>query len=238
MNINATGFTHIGTVKKRNEDRVLADNLLIVSQQFDEEFATPSHFFVADGVGGSPAGDFAASFVLSRIKDYLLSEFYREDDKIVSLLNSINHELLDYSATNPGYEGMATTLSGVLIHDGFFRVVSVGDSPVFLFRNSILRKLTSEPIFGEPGGNSPLISFFGGHADSLSVSLSSGLDQLYTGDIFLVSTDGIFKALTTGQIEKILSTTKTLKEKSGFILLKALQIGSPDNISCIFICIK
>ncbi len=238
MNLYVTGFTHTGTVKTRNEDRVLLHDYLVVSQQFEAQYTTPSHFFVADGVGGSPAGDFAANFVLSRLKDHLLSDFYVEDDKLFSLLNSINRELLEYSAITPGYGGMATTLSGVVFNGRQYKIVSVGDSPVLLFRDSELHKLTTEPIFGEPGSNSPLMSFFGGNENSLQVNFSSGLDQIYSGDIFLVASDGIFKALTTMQIEKILSTSKSLNEKSSFALFKALQIGSPDNISCIFISIK
>jgi len=235
MRLSVSGFTHIGTFKRQNEDRILVHDHIINSQQFEADYVMPAHFFVADGVGGKPAGDIAATFVLSRLKDYFSSKFYDDNDQLFSLLHSINRELLDYSALNHDYEGMATTLVGITFQNNQFRIISAGDSQVFIFRNSKLTKLTHEPVFGEPGGNCPITSYFGGGISSLNLDVSAGHDPVYPGDVFLVASDGIFKALTIGQIEKILSSSKPLKEKTGFILFKALQIGSPDNISCIFI---
>lgn len=234
MKLMVVGFTHPGTVRKQNQDRVLVHDQILFSEKFAIEINHPAHFFVADGVGGAPAGDFAANFVLSRISDNFSSGFYHDIDQISLLLHTINNELVAFSESNPEYEGMATTLAGIVLSNNSFRTISAGDSQVFLFRNS-LTKLTTAPVFGEPGGNNPITSYFGGNIQSLDLIISSGLDPQYKDDIFFVSTDGIFKVLTVGQIEKILSNSKSLKEKSDFILYKALQTGSPDNISCIFI---
>jgi len=133
---------------------------------------------------------------------------------------------------------MATTLAGIVFRNDQYRFISAGDSQVFLFRDAKMNKLTTEPVFGEPGCNNPITSYFGGSMSSLNLVISSGLDSILHGDVFFVATDGIFKAVSVGQIERILSNSKTLKEKSDFILFKALQTGSPDNISCIFIDIN
>lgn len=235
MKLSVVGFTHTGTVRNQNQDRVLVHDQLILSEKFATELNQPAHFFVADGVGGAPAGDFAANFVLERVKNIISSDFYNDIDQLSSLLHTVNHELLNLSESNPEYEGMATTLAGIVFWNNSFRTISAGDSQVFLFRNASLTKLTTTPVFGEAGGNSPITSYFGGSIQSLNLVISSGFDSQFKDDVFLVSTDGIFKVLTVGQIEKILSNSKTLKEKSDFIFYKALQTGSPDNISCIFI---
>jgi len=235
MKLSVVGFTHTGTVRNQNQDRVLVHDQLVFSEKFAIELNQPAHFFVADGVGGAPAGDFAANFVLDRIKDILSSGFYNDIDRLFNLLHTVNHELLNFSESNPEYEGMATTLAGIVFWNNSFRTISAGDSQVFLLRNSTLTKLTTEPVFGEAGGNNPISSYFGGNIQSLNLVISPRLDSQCKNDVFLVSTDGIFKVLTVGQIEKILSNSKTLKEKSDFIFYKTLQTGSPDNISCIFI---
>ena len=237
MMLSVVGFTHKGTLRKQNQDRVLVHNQVITDERFEMEIMQPSHFFVADGVGGMPAGDVAANFVLTRMNDFLSPQVHPGRDQLCNLFHTINRELHEFSQLNPEYEGMATTLAGVLIQEQQYQIISAGDSQVYLCRLSKLNKLTSEPVFGEMGGNNPITSYFGGNISSLNITVS-GFDQLSQGDVFFVATDGIFKALTVSQIEKILSNSKSLKEKSDFVFYKAMQMGSPDNISCIFIHIN
>lgn len=238
MKLSIVGFTHRGTTRKQNQDRVLVHDQIVLTERFAFDIGFPTHLFVADGVGGARAGDVAADFVLSKIRENLSAGHYQDDIGLTKLFQSVNDELLAFSDSNPDYEGMATTLAGIVFWENHYKFISAGDSQVFLFRNSVLTQLTPEPVFTQSTGNIPITSYFGGIVNSLNLAMSSEFDSACANDVFIVATDGIFKSLTIGQFGKILANSKSLKEKSDFIFYKALQNGSPDNISCIFISVN
>lgn len=235
MKLRATGFSNTGTLRKTNQDSVLLQDHEISSGSFDSEFSGNARFFVADGVGGAPAGEIASAFVLMKLNESLDKNSFPTPSNIETTLQEINKNLFDISKAYPENLGMATTLSGLFFSADEFRVVNAGDSRVLLLRDGELNLLTTDHALKLPSGLQPITSFFGGVSDSLYPDISTETEKQTPGDIFMVSTDGIFRCLSIDQLGKILSNSKTLREKSNFILNKSLQQGAPDNISCIFI---
>lgn len=235
MKLRATGFSNTGTLRKINQDSVLLHDHEINSGSFDSDFSGNARFFVADGVGGAPAGEIASAFVLMKLNESLDKDSFPTPTIIKNTLVKINKNIFEFCKAHPENRGMATTLSGIFLSADEFRVVNAGDSRVLLLRDGKLNLLTTDQAIKLPSGLQPITSFFGGLNDSLYPDISAEAEKLFPGDIFMVSTDGIFRCLSIDQLEKILSNSKTLREKSGFLLNKSLQQGTPDNISCIFI---
>lgn len=238
MIFNVEAFTHKGAVREMNQDVILIHDKIWKEGTHSVEIEGTTRCFVADGVGGHPFGDVAAGLLLQELNEKLILNENPERAKLSGLCHQINHQIIRFGQDYPQYEGMATTLAGVIFYENRYRVVNAGDSRVLLFQNQKLRNLTHDQVLSSEIVNSPITSYFGGSMSSLDILISSGKDLVMTGDIFMVSSDGIFKALSSSQLEKILSNSKPLHEKADFIFYKAIQNGAPDNISCIFIEVK
>ena len=235
MDFTIEAFTHKGTQRANNEDAVLVHDELLKNNKFSTWISKSTRCFVADGVGGSPGGDQAAQFILERLLGALPHNMLPGKEMIDGSLHTINNELIDFGKSNEEFEGMATTLAGIILYDLSYCVINAGDSVVMLHRNkNLVNLLINQPL---PGGdlNLPISNYFGGFESVLIPNTRYVVDEIMQGDIFLVATDGIFKVFSIDRLSRILSNSKTLKEKLEFIQYKALQIGSPDNISCILI---
>lgn len=67
MKFNISGFTHIGNIRKSNQDRILVNGTLLSAGEIHLTEQDYCSCFVADGVGGNNAGEFASNYVLSEI---------------------------------------------------------------------------------------------------------------------------------------------------------------------------
>lgn len=237
MKIRATGFSHRGTIRQKNEDSILMHDRIYQSGIHDIEIEGTSRFFVADGVGGAPSGEVASKFVLSQTNMHFQAANFPEVETIPQTFRNINVALFEYCGLNPKYMGMASTLSGLFIGEDQFRVFNAGDSMVLLYRDKKLSQITNADVMELDTESQLLANYFGGYQDSLFPKVPKDVSSLYSGDVFVVTSDGIFHCFPINQLEKILGNSKSLKEKAAMILEKSLDMGSPDNISCIFISV-
>lgn len=238
MKIQATGFSHRGTIRTNNEDAVLMHQEVFCTGSRDQVVSGISRFFVADGVGGSPAGEIASKYVLSRLNDVFSPGQFPDTLELEEGFRNINARLFEYCELNKQHFGMATTLSGVFFSHEEFRVFNVGDSRVLMFRDGKISRLTTDDVLESHPPSSVLINYFGGYQDSLHLNIEEKTEPLKSGDVFLISTDGLFHCFALDQLEKILANSKTLSEKASAVLQRSLEMGAPDNISCIFIGIS
>lgn len=238
MNIAATGFSHRGTIRKKNEDAILMHSKVFQSGTHQLEVDGIVRFFVADGVGGAPAGEVASKFVLDKLNENFDQDAFPDHDTMIKNFRGINASMFEFCNLNPQYSGMASTLSGVFISGQQYRMFNAGDSCTFIFRDQKLEKLTNSGQVELYPESSLLTNYFGGFQDSLSPKALAVSSELKSDDIFVISTDGLFHCFPVEQLEKILSNNKPLHEKARMILEKSLDMGAPDNISCIFIKIS
>ncbi len=132
--------TSLGLGKRsRQEDAVAAD------------FARGEPFgfvVLADGMGGHAAGDVASRIVVSAVFSELKLQPY-DPDRLESRIGKVlraaasnaNRRVGRYSRTRPDTRGMgATLLAPVLIRDSLYWL-SVGDSPLYLYRDDALVRL-------------------------------------------------------------------------------------------------
>lgn len=235
MKFLASGFTHRGTIREKNEDALLMHDRIIRSGDHDLELLGNTRFFVADGVGGAPAGEVASRFVLRMLNERVEADQFPDAAELKHISGGINKSLFDFCALNPQYSGMATTLSGVFLGGKGYRIFNAGDSRVLLFRKGALVQLTEDDKNKYHDFYQPILNYFGGYRDVLIPRVSEETEPIYPGDVFIATTDGLFHCFSTGQLEKILANSKSIREKAALILRKSLEMGSPDNISCIFI---
>ena len=104
--ISSFGISHVGRVRKNNEDRHLEDPELGL-------------YLVADGMGGALAGErasqLAADTVASRIRA-IGPEAGPED--LERAVHAANQIVRDEARANAQYAGMGTTIVALLLKDG------------------------------------------------------------------------------------------------------------------------
>jgi protein phosphatase len=229
---NISAFTDIGTIRKKNQDSILVNgqfsNTGFINKK-NQEFLS---CFVADGVGGNKAGEFASKFVLERIRKTQLENFNSIDE---AYFKEINTNLIDTSKQDQKSIGSATTLSGVLYSKSTLKIIHAGDSEIWLLRNDSFIKITNNQVLNTKIENSPITSYFGGNEDYLKLDSNIYLAEILVSDKFLICSDGLFKAMNPKQLKSILSAEKDLNIKTEKILDVVLENGAEDNVSVILI---
>jgi serine/threonine protein phosphatase PrpC len=229
MKFDISGFTDIGTLRDSNQDRILVNGTVLADGAVHLEQQSSCMCFVADGVGGNRAGDFASEFVLQKLG--------RIDDfnNIEAALRVINTELIDVSAPRSDLSGTATTLTGLIASDDTFQVVHVGDSQMWLRRNGTFFKITHDQVLNEYETNSPLMSYFGGSDGDLKFDNEIFVSEISDSDVFVICSDGLLESLNHKTIKAILDGENELAILAQTLLEECREKGADDNVSVILI---
>lgn len=218
---------------------------------------------LADGMGGHAAGDVASKVVLTEVYSELKFHFADVEGfeaKAPEILRSVtdlaNDTLREHTRNHPETEGMGSTLVVPCLIENRMWWISVGDSPLFLYRNGKLSQLN------EDHSMAPQIDFM---VKQGLMSAADGMDhpdrnclisvlmgmripkidcptkplELKVGDIIICSSDGL-QFLTNPQIERFLSKyRKTRSTEIAERLLEELgRLGDPDQDNISFTVIK
>ncbi len=132
--------------RELQEDAIIAD----FSNGADASIAV-----LADGMGGHAAGDLASKIVVTEVFSELTFRRQEFCDTPATLPETLrkavivaNDSLATYVDENPQTRGMgATLLSTIIVADALFWV-SVGDSPLYLFRDNDLQQLNEDHSLG------------------------------------------------------------------------------------------
>lgn len=117
--------THVGHVRKVNEDRIL-------------DRPERKLWAVADGMGGHHSGDVAAQLAI----DALDALDYPTADTIIQALEGANAAL--YNCGHAGERRSGTTIVAANIQDNFAEIFWAGDSRAYRIRDGLLELLTHD----------------------------------------------------------------------------------------------
>ena len=218
---------------------------------------------LADGMGGHAAGDIASKIVLTEVYSELKFHYANVDafeadapEILRGVADLANQSLRQHASTHPETEGMGATLVVPALVENRLWWISIGDSPLFLYRNGRLTQLN------EDHSMAPQIDFLvqaglleaeeaATHPDRnclVSVLMGSKIakvdcpakpHELKAGDIVVCSSDGL-QFLTNAQIEKVLAKyRKTRSTEIAERLLEELhRLADPDQDNISFTVIK
>jgi serine/threonine protein phosphatase PrpC len=218
---------------------------------------------LADGMGGHAAGDVASKIVLTEVFSELKFHFAdvdgfeaRAPEILRNVADLANETLRQHTRSHPETEGMGATLVVPALIENRLWWISIGDSPLFLYRNGKLSQLNEDHSMApqidfmvksglmdaEVGANHPdrncLISVLMGTRIP-KIDCPTKPFELKAGDIIVCSSDGL-QFLTNVQIEKVLS--KYRKARSTEIAERLLdelnKLDDPDQDNISFSIIK
>ncbi|MDX5349281.1 MAG: protein phosphatase 2C domain-containing protein [Paracoccaceae bacterium] len=218
---------------------------------------------LADGMGGHAAGDVASKIVLTEVYSELKFHFAdveafeaRAPEILRGVADLANETLRQHTRTHPETAGMGATLVVPALVENRLWWISIGDSPLFLYRGGRLVQLN------EDHSMAPQIDFMvksglmdpevaATHPDRnclISVLMGTRIPkidcparpvELTAGDIVVCASDGL-QFLTNAQIERVLH--KYRKSRSTEIAERLLEeltrLDDPDQDNISFTIIK
>lgn len=252
--------TDAGIVKPVNQDSL---TVKVANTNYGEAaFAV-----LCDGMGGLEQGEVASSVVVRAYEQWFLREFPHFLAKGFSesaleriwhqLANTCNERILDYGRERSAM--MGTTLTAMLLLDGRYYILHIGDCRVYVMGNGMeqlttdqtyvarevaLGHMTPEQAQNDARRNVLLQCI--GTVSSVKPDFLQG--DLYAGDSFLVCSDGFRHSLTDMEVysychtafenmdwrvEKRLENSHIMNGQLRYLIDMNKERGERDNISAI-----
>lgn len=222
------------------------------------EFSDLGFVVLADGMGGHAAGNIASKIVVSEV----FSELLFQSDAILSREANLSTVLraaaqaaddciAAHISAHPECTGMGSTLIAPIICRGSLWWISIGDSPLFLFRDGVLQQLNEDHSLGsqidymiahglfdpDTGRNHPdrnvLTSALYGNSVS-RIDCPDNPSALKPGDLLIAASDGL-QFLENERIAQILvdhrQSSSTAVAHALLDALSALDDPDQDNIT-------
>lgn len=230
LRLSATGATHAGLVRTGNEDSA---------------FFGPDLVLVADGVGGSAAGEVASATTTYAVSATAISR--RDDDPGVVLADAVRmaqEQIRRGVAADGRREGMASTLTAVLTNGERFALAHLGDSRGYVQRDGELIRVTRDHTYvahlideGQLSEDEARVHPWRNvvtrivngdlthHADVLPLALRAG-------DRVLLASDGLTD-LVSEEVIGVILTRHGDDAAVAALIDAALARGGRDNVTCV-----
>lgn len=249
-----------GSAREPNEDSAFALALSAVHES--EPQPTIGLLIIADGIGGSEAGELASKKAIQVLSTLLLNNIITpvlqgqalDDDaareKIRAAILEANLQVMQLAAEKQN--DMGTTVTLALILDTRAYIANVGDSRTYLLRDAKLAPVTQdhslvaslvsanmlkpEEVYAHPQRNIILRSL-GANAE-LEVDiypLEGGALSLQAGDRLLLCSDGLWEMVRDFDLESILLREGDLNKAAASLIAAANEGGGEDNVSLILV---
>lgn len=246
--LEIVGVSDVGRIRERNEDAIDWDASLGV-------------VMLADGMGGSQAGDVASRTALQSIKEDLrraLADVSRHGPRantrevrgllVVELVRRANQGVRKSASRDNRLSGMGTTLVMVLVGPDFLTAAHVGDSRLYRMKGGTLSRLTEDHSMVQElvqrGQLNATQAARSRHRNVITRALGKSQDvavdvahhDIAVGDVFLLCSDGLTNMLTDAELGTALSAhPDNLEAAARNAVRLANERGGRDNISVVLI---
>jgi protein phosphatase len=228
--IEAGAATHVGNVRRQNED-----NYLVATQR--------GLWAVADGMGGHAAGEIASRVIVEELAAIAApataSELLASCEQHIVNANSRLKKLGDERGALIG-----STVAVLLIFDGHYAAVWSGDSRIYRIRKPLIEqisvdhtevqelisegKLTMEEARTWPRRN--VITRAIGVSDHPELEIKGG--ALEPGDIFVICSDGLTAHVEDNEI-LALASEHSPQQACDLMIGLTLDRGAIDNVTVV-----
>jgi serine/threonine protein phosphatase PrpC len=231
---SSSSATHVGHVRQINEDALLDRTDLRL-------------WAVADGMGGHHAGDIASSSIIRILNETnpktRLSAYV---DEIEERILTINERLRKMALEHEDNRTIGSTVVVMVALDQYCALLWAGDSRAYRLRDGNCAQLTRdhsqveeliqkglllrEDAEQHPASN--IITRAVGASDDLYVDVD--IEEIRSGDTFLLCSDGLYKHITDQEIAEFLKNPNIHEIGHGLVQL-TLDRGAIDNVSVVAI---
>lgn len=263
--------SHVGRVRKGNEDNYLLLNLarsqFWTSSQDDGELVIESQRFeidgsgivmaVSDGMGGALAGEVASTMAVETVSEKLLADVTNnnlvselpDQELITKLYNATvfaNALIHQQGRTDPQYQGMGATFTGIGVTPGAADIIQVGDSRAYLVRSGKIYQVTKDQSLVQQLIDAQQISAAEAETHTLKNVILQALgaqNEIYpisarvepcNNDVFLICSDGLSNKVAAADMQKtIIDNIDELQNACAGLVKMANENGGEDNITVV-----
>lgn len=235
MDLRTESFatTDVGSVRELNEDRYFSD---------DEQRL----WAVADGMGGMARGDWAAEKIAETLRALTLQgDLEQAVTQLGNAIESANAAIARQSEETG--EQMGSTIVSLLVRDGIFGVLWVGDSRAYLWREGQLHRLSKDHSQVQEMVDNGLLSQADAETHKLRNVLTRAVgiennfgigmvqDKVQSDDVFLLCSDGLYGPVKEPEIAQCLEAADDLEEAAETLVKLCLERGAPDNVTLVLV---
>jgi protein phosphatase len=264
--VRTFGLTDPGRVRSTNEDQFLVAELAKAMRVQHASLPQPKTqyadergylFIVADGVGGSQAGEQASAlavqsleaFTLNTLKWFFGLKGAEEQDilkEFQGALQQADAKVCQEAAQHRELAGMGTTVTMAYSFGSRLFLIHVGDSRCYLFRQKELHRLTHDHTLVEEmvrRGHLQPEEAAHHHLRHVITNVVGGLKpgvqvechriELEPDDTLLLCSDGLTEMVPDDRIAAVLQADHEPKTACEVLVAEANELGGKDNISVI-----
>jgi protein phosphatase len=267
VQVDLGALSHQGRVRSNNEDCFLVARFeralqmlltnLPAGQQPSRLEEVGYGMLVADGIGGSAAGEVASRMAVSTLvslvvntPDWIMRPGERESARLMERMaeryRSVDATLKQEAQADPDLAGMGTTMTvAASLGDELF-LGHVGDSRAYLCRAGRLHRLTHDHTSAQALADAGMIAQEEVRTHRLRHVLTRALGAsteeteadierigLADGDRILLCTDGLTEMVNDATIALLLRGAGTSQEACQTLVEAALERGGKDNVTVV-----
>ncbi len=263
MLIDYAAITHVGRVRKNNEDAYLVSALDGDEPLVNGLGPMPASCHagilaaVADGMGGAASGEIASREGLASVAVNLFGHWGRfasHQANEAGLLKALKHAaeeassaVLRYADSERTSRGMGSTLTAAVIWKGHAYIAQVGDSRAYLYRRPNLVQITEDQtlmremiskgtLTAEEAKTHPQRSMIT-QALGCPIPIRAVLSRvaLRRGDRLLLCSDGLYGELPDEELARILAKGLAANYTLEAMAEGALARGGRDNLTALLL---
>lgn len=241
--------TDVGLKRSHNEDNFCVDHELGL-------------YVVCDGMGGRNAGEVASRLAVEVIQKHMREaranpslpmigesdrQFSVQTNRVASAIRLANQVIFDAARSQPGQEGMGTTVVSALLNGSVLSVAHVGDSRLYLIRGQTIQPLTADHslvaeqvrcgiLTEEEAESSPQRNIIT-RALGVDETVEVDLDEIpvMSGDSLLLCSDGLTRGVKPAQILEAICSEKDPRAASERLVEMANAAGGEDNTTVVLV---
>lgn len=232
---SSAAISHTGRVRSNNQD---------------SGYAGANLFVVADGMGGHAGGDVASSIAIRRVED--LDHAYENtrsaEAALRDAIQDAASDLISTVARKPELAGMGTTVSGIVMVDGYAVIAHIGDSRIYLLRDGNLTQITQDHTFVQRLVDSGRITLEEARYHPRRSVLMRVLGDMdahpeidtvvmptLPGDRWLLCSDGLSGVVDDPHLLRTMALGHAPGRTADLLLKQALDNGAPDNVTILIV---
>lgn len=225
--------SHAGLVRTLNEDMAYAGGQTVRDDSDAFEFDIPQEGMkfgavVCDGLGGREGGEKASALACSLFDTFVDDlPVGLEPNEIIMLLKRWTQTANDAIMAESHGNGMATTLTGLLLYFDQVYILNCGDSRTYRLRYDNFRQLTRDHSernrLNDPSAPANLMYNCLGIPEAF-IDITPA--KIVEGDQYIICSDGLSDVVSDADIQRNISSAQALVDAS-------LAAGAPDNVTVI-----
>ncbi|PIE83128.1 MAG: serine/threonine protein phosphatase [Candidatus Contendobacter odensis] len=233
---SSSGRSHVGMVRAINEDACLV-------------FPEIGLWAVADGMGGHEAGNVASQMVVEALQHITPPQDWQTFlEEVKTRLYEVNTNLREESARRYQNRTIGSTVVVLVAYGSQCACLWAGDSRIYRLRDGELQQLTRDHshvqelvdqglIASEEACKHPLANVITravGSSDDLQID--EMVYPLQSGDMFLLCSDGLNKAVSDAEVAHLLAdSSHNCQEAVNAFIHLALMRDVNDNVTTVVV---